>query len=207
MRVPTTPRSRNSPWRFGDEWVPSVERSFRWRAASPARTASTTRSYARSWRGIPKAPTARCCTTSASSKLRLSPFHHAALTKTHGDQEIQSALTLHGRPPRKVRRRLLGRGPERGKPGQGKATADPRSRWRRRGQDRPTGGLVESGAMEAGDPALSLVGLHQQKDGVPERIRTSDLRFRKPLLYPAELRGRAPGYSIRHSPAKGRCCT
>ena len=26
--------------------------------------------------------------------------------------------------------------------------------------------------------------------GVPERIRTSDLRFRKPLLYPAELRGR-----------------
>jgi len=32
--------------------------------------------------------------------------------------------------------------------------------------------------------------------GVPERIRTSDLRFRKPLLYPAELRGRAVGYSI-----------
>jgi ADP-ribose pyrophosphatase len=28
-------------------------------------------------------------------------------------------------------------------------------------------------------------------NGVPERIRTSDLRFRKPLLYPAELRGRA----------------
>lgn len=27
--------------------------------------------------------------------------------------------------------------------------------------------------------------------GDPERIRTSDLRFRKPLLYPAELRGRA----------------
>ena len=27
-------------------------------------------------------------------------------------------------------------------------------------------------------------------NGVPERIRTSDLRFRKPLLYPAELRGR-----------------
>lgn len=25
--------------------------------------------------------------------------------------------------------------------------------------------------------------------GVPERIRTSDLQFRKPLLYPAELRG------------------
>ena len=33
--------------------------------------------------------------------------------------------------------------------------------------------------------------------GVPERIRTSDLRFRKPLLYPAELRGRDGGYSIR----------
>ena len=29
-----------------------------------------------------------------------------------------------------------------------------------------------------------------QRVGVPERIRTSDLRFRKPLLYPAELRGR-----------------
>ena len=27
-------------------------------------------------------------------------------------------------------------------------------------------------------------------NGVPERIRTSDLRFRKPALYPAELRGR-----------------
>lgn len=26
-------------------------------------------------------------------------------------------------------------------------------------------------------------------NGVPERIRTSDLQFRKPLLYPAELRG------------------
>src|SRR5215469_4233050 len=26
--------------------------------------------------------------------------------------------------------------------------------------------------------------------GDPERIRTSDLRFRKPMLYPAELRGR-----------------
>ncbi len=30
-----------------------------------------------------------------------------------------------------------------------------------------------------------------EKIGDPERIRTSDLRFRKPLLYPAELRGRA----------------
>jgi hypothetical protein len=34
------------------------------------------------------------------------------------------------------------------------------------------------------------------KVGVPERIRTSDLRFRKPLLYPAELRGRGSGYTI-----------
>ena len=32
-------------------------------------------------------------------------------------------------------------------------------------------------------------------NGDPERIRTSDLRFRKPTLYPAELRGRLPGYS------------
>lgn len=29
-----------------------------------------------------------------------------------------------------------------------------------------------------------------QIDGVPEGIRTPDLRFRKPLLYPAELPGR-----------------
>lgn len=29
-------------------------------------------------------------------------------------------------------------------------------------------------------------------DGDPERTRTSDLRFRKPTLYPAELRGRRP---------------
>jgi hypothetical protein len=36
-------------------------------------------------------------------------------------------------------------------------------------------------------------------DGVPERIRTSDLRFRKPLLYPAELRGRGSGYTIGSS--------
>ena len=37
----------------------------------------------------------------------------------------------------------------------------------------------------------------RSKNGVPERIRTSDLRFRKPLLYPAELRGRDGRYSIR----------
>ena len=29
--------------------------------------------------------------------------------------------------------------------------------------------------------------------GAPERTRTSDTRFRKPLLYPSELRGRRPG--------------
>ena len=28
------------------------------------------------------------------------------------------------------------------------------------------------------------------ENGVPEGIRTPDLRFRKPLLYPAELPGR-----------------
>ena len=28
----------------------------------------------------------------------------------------------------------------------------------------------------------------ESKDGTPERIRTSDLRFRKPSLYPTELR-------------------
>jgi hypothetical protein len=34
-------------------------------------------------------------------------------------------------------------------------------------------------------------------NGVPERIRTSDPRFRKPMLYPAELPGRGEPYSIR----------
>src|ERR1700733_11626794 len=34
-----------------------------------------------------------------------------------------------------------------------------------------------------------------RRNGVPERIRTSDLRFRKPLLYPAELRGRGGAFN------------
>ena len=38
--------------------------------------------------------------------------------------------------------------------------------------------------------------VHQSgRTGVPEGIRTPDLRFRKPLLYPAELPGRARHYS------------
>src|SRR5215813_5806155 len=41
-----------------------------------------------------------------------------------------------------------------------------------------------------------------EKSGVPERIRTSDLRFRKPLLYPAELRGRSADIA---SDADGVC--
>src|ERR1700722_10822847 len=32
--------------------------------------------------------------------------------------------------------------------------------------------------------------LRERQSGGPERTRTSDLRFRKPLLYPAELRDR-----------------
>ncbi len=32
------------------------------------------------------------------------------------------------------------------------------------------------------------------ENGVPERIRTSGLRIRNPLLYPAELRGLTPVY-------------
>ena len=49
-------------------------------------------------------------------------------------------------------------------------------------------------------------GGHRKKDIAPERIRTSDLRFRKPLLYPAELRahGATPivDYSIPRPSAK-----
>ena len=43
----------------------------------------------------------------------------------------------------------------------------------------------------------------KSEDGVPERIRTSDLRFRKPLLYPAELRGHA--VDIASSKFPGTC--
>ena len=46
----------------------------------------------------------------------------------------------------------------------------------------------------------------RKKTGVPEGIRTPDLRFRKPLLYPAELPGRARHYSRKarnHSRALG----
>jgi hypothetical protein len=32
--------------------------------------------------------------------------------------------------------------------------------------------------------------------GGPERTRTSDLRFRKPLLYPTELRDRKENFSV-----------
>ena len=34
-------------------------------------------------------------------------------------------------------------------------------------------------------------------NGTPERIRTSDLRYRKPPLYPAELRALSSDYTSR----------
>lgn len=37
----------------------------------------------------------------------------------------------------------------------------------------------------------------QGYDGAPGLIRTSDLRLRSPLLYPAELRGRGAGWESR----------
>ncbi len=37
-------------------------------------------------------------------------------------------------------------------------------------------------------PEQEGVSLSRCKQDTPERIRTSDLRFRKPLLYPSELR-------------------
>ncbi len=47
------------------------------------------------------------------------------------------------------------------------------------------GGLF--GQANSAAPPLELL----KKSGGPEGIRTPDLRFRKPLLYPAELPGRA----------------
>ena len=43
----------------------------------------------------------------------------------------------------------------------------------------------------------SAINFYTSKNyfGDPDRIRTCDLRFRKPLLYPAELPGRARHYS------------
>src|SRR2546421_7361418 len=40
--------------------------------------------------------------------------------------------------------------------------------------------------------------------GGPERTRTSDLRFRKPLLYPAELRDRRAIHSMMHAARQPR---
>ncbi len=35
---------------------------------------------------------------------------------------------------------------------------------------------------------MGFIVLNLQASGTPEKIRTSDTRFRKPLLYPTELR-------------------
>ena len=40
---------------------------------------------------------------------------------------------------------------------------------------------------------LSLRGLKVNRSGAPEEIRTPDPRFRKPLLYPAELQAHWSG--------------
>lgn len=42
-------------------------------------------------------------------------------------------------------------------------------------------------------------------NGTPERIRTSDPRYRKPILYPAELRARVSifyAYLLEHPSSK-----
>ena len=51
------------------------------------------------------------------------------------------------------------------------------------------GGPDERGRSPRG---LRSTRLANRRRGAPERTRTSGLRFRKPSLYPAELRGRAP---------------
>jgi hypothetical protein len=45
----------------------------------------------------------------------------------------------------------------------------------------------------ARSPSNSIAGFRERKIGDPGMTRTCDLRFRKPSLYPAELRDREPG--------------
>ena len=57
------------------------------------------------------------------------------------------------------------------------------------------GVTFHSGDMSNTEPRRCPGSLPQASNGLllfggPERTRTSDLRFRKPLLYPAELRDR-----------------
>ncbi len=53
----------------------------------------------------------------------------------------------------------------------------------------------ELGALERADLELKFFsrkgsrGSQNKGNGVPDRIRTCDLRIRNPMLYPAELRG------------------
>ena len=79
----------------------------------------------------------------------------------------------------------------------------------RRGVTKPANARVYGGSQEISTGA--------KVRGGPERSRTSDLRFRKPLLYPAELRDRGsrfstglrvahrPGDNPRHGPALQFC--
>jgi integrase len=74
--------------------------------------------------------------------------------------------------------------------------------WLRNELAKPVGG--KSVAMpDVGERAADLSHCN---DGGPERTRTSDLRFRKPLLYPAELRDRSSTTSIRPAVAHAGTC-
>ena len=49
-----------------------------------------------------------------------------------------------------------------------------------------------------------VFGLNQRRNGGPGRSRTADLRFRKPSLYPSELRGLADLAPLSHGVCKAR---
>src|SRR5919109_2295282 len=63
--------------------------------------------------------------------------------------------------------------------------------WSRQGRHK--GALA--GDIEGGEEKSDYRGFRS----APDRIRTCDLRFRRPTLYPAELRARAAGRASRGS--------
>src|SRR5580704_8486828 len=70
---------------------------------------------------------------------------------------------------------------------------------RGRRKQRVTGLLASSTSASSAQKRNKICHVHSS-DGGPERTRTSDLRFRKPLLYPAELRDHMTTRLARRAP-------
>ena len=65
------------------------------------------------------------------------------------------------------------------------------ARWSARCQSSPAHSEHRDPSVNGETPALAGVSW-----SAPERIRTSDLRFRRPTLYPAELRAQRSGKGV-----------